>query len=347
MDSANPGPSRDHADTASLFKRLFARGIPSRTLMIVLMVSALAVSFAAIAYEAVYASYRAPESLSTSMLVTIPEGTTLTDAARILEDKGIITSAQLLEWLVLLQQGEQHIKAGDYYFDSSLTAGEATRRLLAGEFGLTPIRITIPEGATTYQMADILEDKLERFDAITFLERTKHLEGYLFPDTYLFLPNASIEDVVRTMESTLYEKIAPLEESIEASGFSLHDILTVASLLEREARWPEEKRMIAGILYHRLEIGMPLQVDAVFGYIYGRETFHPKFSHLEIDSPYNTYKHSGLPPGPIASPGLESIEAALNPIESPYLFYLTGRDGTMYYSESYEQHLVNTELYLR
>lgn len=314
--------------------------------MIILLIVALTMSGLAFAYEAVQASYRAPDPLPESILITIPDGSTLSDAAFILEDNNIIASAQLMEWIVLFQRGEQRIKAGDYYFEESISAGEAARRLLEGEFGLKPIRVTIPEGATTYQMADIFTKHLERFDTITFLERTKHMEGYLFPDTYFFMPNVTIEQVVDTMEQTLYERLETLEPLLASSTLTLHEVLTKASLLEREARWLEEKRIIAGILNNRLEIDMPLQVDAVFGYIFGRETFHPRYSHLEVDSPYNTYRNQGLPPGPIASPGIESIEAALTPIDSSYLFYLTGRDGNMYYSETYDRHLYYKATYL-
>jgi UPF0755 protein len=322
------------------------RSIRSRTILTAFFALAFVTTGSALVYEIVHAQFRQPAPLPESILVTIPEGSTLTDAVALLEERDIVSSALMVQWIILLRNGEQQIKAGDYYFEDSVTAGEAARRLLAGEYGLTPVVVTIPEGVTTYQMADILEKRLERFDAITFLERTKHMEGYLFPDTYYFLPNVTLEEVVDTMETTLYEKIDDLMPLIEASEFTLHEILTIASMLEREANTFESKRMIAGIINTRLALEMPLQIDAVFGYIYGRETFHPRYSHLEVDSPYNTYRVVGLPPGPIASPGYESIKAALNPIDSPYIFYLTGRDGNMYYSETYAQHTYYKAMYL-
>ena len=115
----------------------------------------------------------------------------------------------------------------------------------------------------------------------------------------------------------------------------------MASILEKEARKLETRKVIAGILWKRIEIGMPLQVDAVFGYIHATSTYSPTFEDLEVDSPYNTYTNRGLPPGPIGNPGLESIRAALEPTKTPYLYYLTGKDGFMYYAKTFDQHVAN------
>ena len=119
------------------------------------------------------------------------------------------------------------------------------------------------------------------------------------------------------------------------------DVIIMASMLEKEARQLETRRVIAGILWKRLERGMPLQVDAVFGYILDRDTFSPSLNDLSINSPYNTYTHTGLPPGPIGNPGLESLDAALHPVETPYWYYLTGADGTMHYARTFAEHVAN------
>ena len=134
---------------------------------------------------------------------------------------------------------------------------------------------------------------------------------------------------------------------IAASGHSFSDIIIMASLIEREARRSEDRRMVAGVLWNRIKKGMPLQVDAVFGYIYGRTTYSPSFDDLKIDSPYNTYKYAGLPAGPICNPGLDAIEAALHPAETKYLYYLTGRDGLMRYATTYALHKANIAKYLQ
>ena len=120
----------------------------------------------------------------------------------------------------------------------------------------------------------------------------------------------------------------------------------MASLVEKEARTDANRRIVAGVLWNRLALGMPLQVDAVFGYIFDRDTYSPSFEDLKVDSPYNTYTHKGLPPGPISNPGLESIYAALYPTKTNYLYYLTGRDTLMHYAKTYAEHQANRRKYL-
>lgn len=289
---------------------------------------------------------QAPRSFPVEQYVTIPEGATMQEATLQLHKYGVIRSPLALKLSIKVKGNERGIIAGEYYFDQPLTAWEVAERISTGKFGITPLAITIPEGATSYQIAQLLTEKLHGFDAVTFSERAKLKEGYLFPDTYYFMPNATIEDVLSAMEKNFYDRVADIEPLVASSTFTMHDVLTMASLLEKEARRFETRQMIAGVIMNRLEIDMPLQIDAVFGYIYGTNTFSPKFSHLATDSPYNTYKYRGLPPGPIANPGLESIKAALEPMTNGYYYYLTGRDGNMYYSETYEGHLWNRRMYL-
>jgi UPF0755 protein len=149
------------------------------------------------------------------------------------------------------------------------------------------------------------------------------------------------------MQKTFNEKTAPLEERIKTSQYSQNEILTLASILEREANTPESKKIVSGILQNRLTINMPLQVDATMEYILNKPLQELAPEDLNIESPYNTYLNVGLPPTPIGNPGTESIEAVLEPIESEYLFYITGEDGNFYYSKTYEEHLENIEKYLR
>jgi UPF0755 protein len=279
-------------------------------------------------------------------IITIPEGSTITDAATILADEQAVRSAVAFRLAVMLNGKGTLVQAGDYYFDSRLNLAEVVYRVTHGEYGLEPIRITIPEGATTYQMATIFGNKLPKFDAVTFLMLARDKEGYLFPDTYLFLPNVTTSQVLDAMERTFYERLRPLEDKIAAFGRPIDEIVTMASLLEKEASDPEERREIAGVLWHRIDIGMPLQVDAVFGYIKSTDTFSPKFSDLEVDSPYNTYKHVGLPPGPIGSPSLSSLEAAVTPVDTDALFYLHGKDGVLHLAKTFDQHLINRRRYL-
>jgi UPF0755 protein len=210
------------------------------------------------------------------------------------------------------------------------------------------VRITIPEGATTDRMAKIYGDRLERFDPDAFLAQTKPaMEGYLFPDTYFFLPNATENLVIRTMRQNFDDKIAALAPLFASSTRSKEDIIIMASILEKEGNGRNDDRFhIAGILWNRIDKGMPLQVDAVFLYTIGRSTFSLTKEDLASDSPYNTYKVKGLPPTPIGSPSLASIEAALTPIPSKNLFYLADRAGHTYYSRTYTEHKRKKALYI-
>jgi UPF0755 protein len=274
--------------------------------------------------------YQPPTFFPLRTIVTIPEGATLSDAAKIFYDEQVIGNSFAFKiYVTYLTDGAQ-VKAGEYYFSEKLTIDKIVERSTQGLFGLEPIRVTIPEGATTYQMAEIFKDKFEKFDSGTFLLLAEDKEGYLFPDTYLFPPNATTAQILDTMERTFYERLRTLEGKIAVFGRPVHEIVTMASLLEKEARDFEERRAIAGVLWERLRIGMPLQVDAVFGFIEGTEIFSPKFSDLEVDSPYNTYRNKGLPPGPIGSPSLAALEAAVSPVETDALFYLHGRDGSLH-----------------
>jgi UPF0755 protein len=279
-------------------------------------------------------------------IITIPSGVSLQQAAVILKDAQAVRSAVAFRVMVSLNEGGDNVLAGDYYFDEPLTLKEMVHRITNGEFGLSPVRVTIPEGATTYRMAEILDDKLVKFDPVAFSLLTQDKEGYLYPDTYFFLPNVSASDVVAELERTFYERLQSIEEKIATFGKPVHEIITMASLLEKEAHKFDQRQQIAGVLWHRLDIGMPLQVDAVFGFIERTDTFSPKFSDLKTDSPYNTYENKGLPPGPIGSPSLSAIEAAVTPVPTDALFYLHGRDGALRVARTYKEHLTNRRNYL-
>ncbi|MEK7515582.1 MAG: endolytic transglycosylase MltG, partial [Patescibacteria group bacterium] len=159
--------------------------------------------------------------------------------------------------------------------------------------------------------------------------------------------DAIAESVVEAMRANFDVKITQLSAGIKASGRSIRDIVIMASLVEKEARTDANRRIVAGILWNRLKLGIPLQVDAVFGYIFNRDTYSPSFEDLKVDSPYNTYIHTGLPPGPISNPGLESLQAAISPAKTNYLYYLTGSDNLMHYATTYAEHVANQTKYLR
>lgn len=281
-----------------------------------------------------------PANFKEATFISIPSGTGVGRAGDILHEGGIVRSSVVFSALerIISKRG---IIAGVYAFPKKETVFSVVCRLMKGETGITPLKVTIPEGSATLEVASILKNSLGSFDADTFLTLAKPKEGYLFPDTYFLLPGASPESVIQMLQNTFDAKIKPLEGEIASSGHSRTDVITMASLLEKEARQTRTRKIIAGILWKRLALGMPLQVDATFGYIFSRDTYSPSAADLKVDSPYNTYKYRGLPPGPIGNPGLDAIEAALAPIETPYLYYVTDKEGNIYYARTFAEHQAN------
>lgn len=291
-------------------------------------------------------TFAPPADFKVPSLVRVKEGTSITSEVQQLKDQHIVRSALLTKILLRVIGGESGLVAGDYFFPNAQNAFTIAVRLAQGKYLLDPVKVTIPEGATNREVALILSDKLQFFDVETFRNLTQNNEGYLFPDTYYFLPTEDPHVVLRMMQSNFNERIEPLREKIEASGRPLSDIIIMASLLEEEARQTETRKMISGILWNRIKIGMRLQVDAVFPYIIGKNTFEVTRADLQVDSPYNTYKYKGLPIGPISNPGLSSIEAAILPTPSNFVYYLADMRGVTHYSKTYAEHLRKQRLYL-
>ncbi len=179
------------------------------------------------------------------------------------------------------------------------------------------------------------------------MEKTKDDEGMLFPDTYFFSPNTSTDEAITRLKKNYEAKLAPLREKIQKGSYSEREVVILASILEKEARGDTDRSMIAGVLMKRLSIGMPLQVDASFLFLLGKESQNVTKQDLEIDSPYNTYKYRGLPPGPINNPGLATIQAVLNPTETTYLYYLHDANGGVHFATTFAEHKKNKALYLK
>ena len=291
--------------------------------------------------------YKAPASFPIGELVNIQEGKPLVLLADSLEEQGVVRSAWWLTVLMRLNGTDGDVHAGDYLFKESKNIFDLARIISTGAFGLEPVRITIPEGVNITQIAKIYERKMLRFDKEKFLKLAQTEEGYLFPDTYFFLPNAKEEELIRVMRGNFDSKIKDLTSDIIKSGKSMKDIVVMASIVEREARVPRDQKMISGVLWHRIDIGMPLQVDATFVYTHSKGSSQITMDELQDKSNlYNTYAHKGLPPGPIASPGLSALRAAVHPIENTYLFYLADNKGRTYFSKSYEEHMAKRRKYI-
>ena len=295
----------------------------------------------------VYAFFmRPPDPFPREEIITIADGASLSAVAEQLEEQRIVRSGLVLRVLVTIFHGDRSVVAGDYQFKDTPNVFSVTDKITKGVFGLVPVRIRIVEGSSVLEMSTVLTKQLPRFNKERFLEQAASLEGYLFPDTYFFLPNATEDQVIKTMLSNFELQIAKVHDDIVASKHTLHEVITMASILEKEARIFEDRRKIAGVLWRRIDKGMALQVDAVFLYILGRTTFDLTLRDLQVDSPYNTYRYKGLPPGPIVAPGLSAIRAAITPIDTGAVFYLADNNGVTHYSKTYEEHLRKKRLYL-
>jgi len=278
--------------------------------------------------------------------VSIEQGSSASSIAHILADAGV-TASPIPLWLALrLSTADTRVHSGTYRFTIPENTFRIVYRLVVADYGLPMVRITHKEGETVRELAEQIAKAFPGVSAESFKIAGKKYEGYLFPDTYFFPPSSDVNSIIKTMRNNFDTKIAPLQDAIATSSRSISDIVIMASLVEREARTEESRRMVAGILWNRLERDMALQVDAVFGYIFDRDTYSPSHADLKVDSPYNTYTHKGLPPGPISNPGLVSLQAALYPAQTKYLYYLTGNDNLMHYATTYSGHQANRKQYL-
>jgi UPF0755 protein len=288
-----------------------------------------------------------PEEFPVGVLVPVPEGTSAAEVGQMLQEQGVVRQGLVFRVAVQILGRDRGVRAGDYLFKEPRDVFSVARAITTGSFGLEPIVIRIPEGATTHDMAKVYASQLQRFNAEKFLEKAKPHEGYLFPDTYYFMPNASEETVFETMRQNFDAKVQTLSEDVAKSGKPLGEIVIMASILEKEAHNYKDRQMIAGVLWRRIKINMPLQVDAAFLYSLGRTTYDLTTDDLQNkDDPYNTYVHKGLPPGAIGSPSISSLRAAANAIDGGYLFYLADRNHVTYYSKTYEEHLEKKALYI-
>lgn len=276
----------------------------------------------------------------------IPQGASVQEMVQIFKDRAVVRNRFLFEIAVRLLGDHRKIPAGEYYFPQEEGLVSVAIRLVSGDFNTTPVRITVPEGATNREITELLAQNLPEFDIRGFIAATKDKEGYLFPDTYFFMPGESTEGILSVFNNGLQVHLQKIEGQLEASGKPLQEILTMASILEKEAAKLEDRKLISGVLWRRIKIGMPLQVDAVFPYYLGRNTFEVTIDDLKQDHPYNTYINKGLPPGPIGNPSLESIIAAASPTPSTYVYFLSDLDGTFHFATTYAEHMANKARYL-
>ncbi len=258
---------------------------------------------------------------------TILPGKSLKSVGTELKDGNYIRSRFLFATFATCFGGEHRLSLGDYYFPHPRNVIGMAFQIARGDHNLKKIKVTLPEGKTVQEMAVIYAQKLPFFDSESFLIEARDHEGYLFPETYFFYPKTSASEIIKDMLAMFDSETKDIWADPEAAVHSKNDIVTMASIIEREAHGDDDRAVISGILWKRIAIGMPLQVDA--------------------STVYNTYKNKGLPPAPIASPGLAAIKAAINPTASSYLYYLHDSHGTIHYAKIYAEHQANIAKYLR
>ncbi|MCA9363550.1 endolytic transglycosylase MltG [Candidatus Kaiserbacteria bacterium] len=290
---------------------------------------------------------QAPVLFPINTPITIDEGSGVKQITEQLENSGVVKSKTFLYYALVLFHDPATIKASTYLFEEPLSTLKVAKRLTEGDFDSNLVTFTHYEGERVSKLAERATLLLPQFDSAKFITLAEPFEGQLYPDTYFIPKDFTADDLLNLLHETFNERLNQFESKISAHNLDLNEILILASIIEREANSPESMRMVSGILQNRLEIGMALQADASIEYILDKPLSELTPDDLEIDSPYNTYLYPGLPPTPIGNPGLDAIEAVLNPTKSDYFYYITGNDGEFYYAETYNQHLINIEKYLK
>ncbi|MDQ2666748.1 MAG: endolytic transglycosylase MltG [Gemmatimonadota bacterium] len=281
--------------------------------------------------------------------VVIPRGANLRVAAESLAKAHVIRNATAFRLYGMLQRRDRSLRAGTYVISPRLSWGEVLDVLQGGKS--VEQRITIPEGWSLEQIVPQLAHVLGApLDSVRAAVRdtallhsldipTETLEGYLFPDTYVFPDGTTPRAAVKLMVDRFRQVWQPeWDQQLQARAMSRNDIMALAAIVEKEAKLPEERPVIAAVYLNRVKAGMRLQADPTVQYAIGHHVSRVLYKDLEIDSPYNTYRNKGLPPGPIASPGRPSIVAALNPANVPYLYFVAHPDGHHEFTRDFAAH---------
>lgn len=296
---------------------------------------------------------------SKNINVTIPQGSTTSDIGKILESNDVIKNKYIFRISARIKKLDGKLKAGEYVFNNGMNIDEILSQLVkGGRSSKETITFTIPEGFELKQIAEKL-DKLGLVNKDKFMELASKpsnfskkfsflkdvpdyltLEGYLFPDTYQVYKDSNEEEIISKMLLRFNEIYNDeMKKNQKELGMNLNEVITLASIIEREAKIDSERAIISAVFHNRLKINKPLESCATVQYVLGERKEYLTYEDLKVESPYNTYNNNGLPPGPIASPGLKSIEAALNPADVDYLYFVSNGDGTHTFTKTYKDHL--------
>ena len=300
--------------------------------------------------DVIYQPYKGYPRAET--LVQIPRGLKIYQIAQMLESRGVVSSARIFTVYVRLRYPSASLKTGEYRFERPMSLAAAAAKLKRGDIYYH--RITVPEGLTMEEIITALERKgfgrrQQLFEAARDPKllskvdpRASDLEGYLFPDTYFLTRDAPEEEIIRTMVDNFRKVWTPQRQKrAQALGLTPREVVTLASLIEKETRVASERTLVSAVFHNRLRKNMKLACDP--SVIYAVKQLKPfdgviHQRDLDLDSPYNTYLYPGLPPGPIANPGASSIDAALYPAHVKYLYFVSKNDGTHFFSTHYRDH---------
>ncbi len=300
---------------------------------------------------------RPPKNFTPDTVITIYPGMLSRDLAQVLKESNVIRSADWFRILLSARFNKKPIIVGDYIFEKPETVFAVLYRINRGIYGNGQIRVTFPEGITIVQMSEILQKSIPDFNTGEFLLKTKEQEGFLFPNTYFFFRTTSVDQVINSLKqesdrienkfNSFFNRNGLTKDSFGGKQRTWKEIITMASILEKEAYNAEEAKIIAGILWKRIDSGMPMQVDATFLYTHQKGSSNLTLKDLRTDNPYNTYTRKGLPIGPINNPGEAMIQAALEPQKSEYWYYLHDDSGAIRYGKTHDEHVANKRRYLR
>ncbi|MEX2442552.1 MAG: endolytic transglycosylase MltG [Alkalispirochaeta sp.] len=298
------------------------------------------------------------------VVIEIERGQSVRSVGRWLEKEGLVPRAALFEAYVRWTGTAGRIQAGRYSLDPALTPRDYVNQFVAGDAIIDDIVVSIPEGWSLFdievyfenlglfpkerfQQAAVMQERYRNFPLLDHLEDDTILDGYLFPDTYRVFPDSTPESIVVRMVTTFHDRMSSeLLDEIRRQDRTIHDVLSLASIVQKESATDGEMPLVAGVFWNRLQMGMRLESDATVNYVLGTRKLQPTFADTEIDHPYNTYENYGLPPGPVGNPGLPAIRAAVYPAEHDYLFFLHKPDREIVPSRSFAEHLENKARYL-
>ncbi|UCB47351.1 MAG: endolytic transglycosylase MltG [Spirochaetota bacterium] len=302
-----------------------------------------------------FSYYNSPvKEIEPGSLFSIKKGESVYAIAHGLEESGIIRSEKFFIFLVRTSRNAKVVKSGVYGIDLGMKNTDILRMITRGIVATE--KFTIPEGLHIKQIADLLERK-KIVGADEFIEASSNqrilekynipfdsAEGFIFPDTYIIAQDLSAEQIVEVTIERFFSSLSDIPYR-DFSDDELSKVVIIASLVEKEAKLDEERPLIAAVFYNRLQNGKRLEACSTVQYILGKTKDRLLYSDLKIKSPYNTYLHTGLPPGPISNPGIKSLRAAVYPAEVDYLFFVSKRDGSHHFSTTYSEHLKAIEKY--